>query len=549
MTGAAAHMAKQIVILSGHVCSGKSTLASKLAEKFGFKHIKTWNFIKARADHLQLQRTALQEYGEDLDRKTGGAWVRDDLEKLVRKEVGDAFFVVDSVRHPGQIEFLRKAYGRLIIHVHLTADLKELECRYKRRSKAGTDITELASYADVLSNMTESKVEGLSDTADVVVNSDLCDEEDIVIRVASHVGWYGRDYQRLVDVMVGGQYGSEGKGQVASYLSSEYDLLIRVGGPNAGHKVKVPGTDSSFTFRHLPSGSRSSNAQLLIGPGAVMHVPTLIEEIAQSKIGIDRLMIDPQAMTISDEDQASERGAGDVKKLIGSTGQGVGAATARRVTMRGKGGVVLAKDVPELKPYLREACDVLQRLFRDGKRALLEGTQGTALSIYHGHYPHTTSRDTTVAGCLAEAGISPSRVRKVIMVCRSYPIRVASPDKKHTSGYMKGEISWAEIERRAELPKGSLAKLEVGSVSGNRRRVGEFDWALLRKAASLNAPTDIALTFADYLHRKNLDARRFEQLTQPTIRFIEEVERVAAAPVTLISTRFHERSIIDRRAW
>jgi adenylosuccinate synthase len=86
-------------------------------------------------------------------------------------------------------------------------------------------------------------------------------------------------------------------------------------------------------------------------------------------------------------------------------------------------------------------------------------------------------------------------------------------------------------------------------VSGNPRRVGEFDWALLRKAATLNAPTDIALTFADYIHKSNADARRFEQLTIPTIRFIEEVERVAAAPVTLISTRFHERSIIDRRAW
>jgi adenylosuccinate synthase len=79
--------------------------------------------------------------------------------------------------------------------------------------------------------------------------------------------------------------------------------------------------------------------------------------------------------------------------------------------------------------------------------------------------------------------------------------------------------------------------------------VAEFDWVLLRKAATLNAPTDIALTFADYIDCKNANARRFEQLSTPTIRFIEEIERVAAAPVTLISTRFHERSIIDRRAW
>jgi adenylosuccinate synthase len=114
---------------------------------------------------------------------------------------------------------------------------------------------------------------------------------------------------------------------------------------------------------------------------------------------------------------------------------------------------------------------------------------------------------------------------------------------------MSGELSWAEIEKRAKYQKGRIAKLEIGSVSGNPRRVGEFDWVQLRKAATLNAPTDIALTFADYVDRENENARRFEQLTLPTIRFIEEIEHVASAPVTLISTRFHERSIIDRRAW
>ncbi len=542
-------MAKQIIILSGHVCTGKTTLAEKLSNEFGFKHVKTSTFIIARGSDLRLDRTVLQEFGEMLDKKTSGAWVRDDLQKIERNEPQDALIVVDAIRHPGQIKFLRRAYSRRIVHVHLTANRKELERRYVERQKCGSDIAELASYAAVLANATESKVETLADTADVVVNSDLCNPDDIVVRVASHLGWYGREYLRSVDVLVGGQYGSEGKGQVAAYLSSEYDLLVRVGGPNAGHKVKIPGTNEVFTFRHLPSGSLSSNARLLIGAGAVVHVPTLLEEIAKAKIGVDRLMIDPQAMTISEADRHRERGAQDVRVLIGSTGQGVGQATARRITCRGKSGVKLARDIPALKPYLHESCDVFQRLFRERKRVFLEGTQGTALSIYHGHYPHTTSRDTTVAGCLAESGISPSRVRKVIMVCRTYPIRVGSPSKERTSGFMSKEIRWAEIERRAGFPLGAIAKHEVGSVSGNPRRVAEFDWVLLRKAASLNAPTDIALTFTDYLDHRNARACRFEQLTQPTIRFIEEIEQVAAAPVTLISTRFDERSIIDRRAW
>jgi len=539
-------MAKQIVILSGHVCAGKSTLATELAARFGFRHIKTWSFIQARGQNLRLERGTLQDLGDRLDTKTGGAWVRDDFQKIERTEQVDALIVVDAVRHPGQIEHLRKAYGRRIVHVHLTANLKELERRYTKRREGKTDIAELRSYDLVLENPTEANVESLSDIADIVIKSDRCTEDDIVVRVASHLGWYGREYLRLVDVLVGGQYGSEGKGNVASYLASEYDLLIRVGGPNAGHKVKVPGTGKVFTFRHLPSGSLSSEAPLLIGPGAVMHVATLLEEIANARIGVERLMIDPQAMTISDVDRNREVA---LKGLIGSTGQGVGQATARRIVGRGKTNVKLARDIAALKPYLKESCDVLQRLFRDGKRAFLEGTQGTGLSIFHGFYPHVTSRDTTVTGCLAEAGISPTHVRKVVMVCRSYPIRVGSPSKAFTSGYMAGELSWAEIERRAGFRHGKIAKVEVGSVSGNLRRVGEFDWALLRKAATLNAPTDIALTFADYIDRKNAEARRFEQLTQPTIRFIEEIEKVAAAPVTLISTRFHERSIIDRRAW
>jgi adenylosuccinate synthase len=192
----------------------------------------------------------------------------------------------------------------------------------------------------------------------------------------------------------------------------------------------------------------------------------------------------------------------------------------------------------------------LDNAFSQNRKVFLEGTQGTALSLFHGHYPHVTSRDTTVPGCLAEAGISATRVKKVIMVCRTYPIRVKSPTRRgKTSGYMSKELSWKEIEARAGFEPGELSTVEVGSVSHKQRRVAEFDWVLLRRAASLNAPTDIAITFTDYISKKNQNARRFEQLTEPTIRFIEEVERVAMAPVTLISTRFHDRGVIDRRAW
>src|SRR5205807_105332 len=114
-------------------------------------------------------------------------------------------------------------------------------------------------------------------------------------------------------VVVGGQYGSEGKGHIASFLAREYDLLVRVGGPNAGHTVyEVP---EPYTFHHLPSGSRCSDAQLVIGPGAVLYIPILLKEIADCSIDTNRLSIDPQAMIITEEDRVSEE---RLQKEIGS---------------------------------------------------------------------------------------------------------------------------------------------------------------------------------------------------------------------------------------
>jgi len=114
---------------------------------------------------------------------------------------------------------------------------------------------------------------------------------------------------------------------------------------------------------------------------------------------------------------------------------------------------------------------------------------------------------------------------------------------------MSQELTLEEIAKRSGIDLDELRKIEKTSTTKRERRIAEFDWALLRKAASLNAPTDIALTFSDYVSIKNRDARRFDQLTPETIRFVQEIERVAAAPVSLISTRFHSRSIIDRRSW
>ena len=463
------------------------------------------------------------------------------LAKKIPNIPDDASVIVDSVRISGQVAELRKAFGNRVVHVHLTAPLEELNQRYRRRK---SNIKELSSYKEVKANTTERQVESLKDIADIVIDTHRCTEDDVLVRAASRLGLFERGYTPIVDVLVGGQWGSEGKGHIASYLAQEYDVLVRVGGPNAGHTVYR--TDGPFTYYHLPSGTQECQALIVIGPGAVLNEHGLRQEIMDAKFSTDRLRIDPQAMIIEEADIQAEN-----SQLIdiGSTKQGVGAATARKLLRTAaKPRVRLARDIPELESYVDKTWKILDKAYQQGNKVLLEGTQGTGLSLHHGDYPYVTSRDTTVSGCLAEAGIAPSRVRRTIMVVRTYPIRVGG---KEPSGPMGIKLSFAELARRSGHSAPSLRKAERTSTTNRPRRIAEFNWLLLRQSASINGPTDIALSFADYICKQNEHARRFEQLTPETINFVEEVERVACAPVSLIVTRFKHssRSIIDRRNW
>jgi adenylosuccinate synthase len=226
----------------------------------------------------------------------------------------------------------------------------------------------------------------------------------------------------------------------------------------------------------------------------------------------------------------------------------VGAATARKIIGREEeqlgAAVRLAYQHPELKEFVGSTAQELEDAYSSGKRIMLEGTQGTSLSIHHGSYPHVTSRETTVSGCLADAGIAPNRVRRVVMVMRTYPIRVGGP-----SGPMAAEIDANTISQRSSLPLSQIESTEVGTISRKQRRIAEFDWDQLRASATLNGATDIALTFADYLTAENANATRFDQLSSETRSFIAEVEYVANARVSLISVRFGREGVIDRRSW
>jgi adenylosuccinate synthase len=513
-----------------------------LQERYGARIVRTRDFIKERLPRVPDERRALQRAGQKLDRADNGAWVREGLVRTIEAaQVGatpTGLFVLDSVRIPGQIEAIRQAYGPAVHHVHLYAEEDELRSRYQQR---GNRNRELPDYQEVRRNRTERGVVVLADLADLVVATDRCVPPAVLVRAIALLGLYSRNTTPLVDVLVGGQYGSEGKGNIVGYIAPEYQLLVRVGGPNAGHQVyREPKPE---VYHHLPSGTgRAPNAQLLLGAGAVLHPGGLIAEINEHNVGAERLAIDPHAMIIEDNDKTREI---ELLASIGSTAQGVGSASARKIM--GRGGretppVRLAKDVPELRPFVRETQEILEKAFVQEIPILLEGTQGTTLSIHHGDYPHVTSRDTTVAGCLSDAGIAVIRVRRVVMVCRTYPIRVADPAiDGATSGPVASPVTYDELSRRSGIPKERLLKIERTTTTHRQRRIAEFDWEQLRRSTVLNGPTDIALTFVDYLDIENQKAFRFEQLTPETLRFIEEVERVSGVPVSLISTNFSWR--------
>jgi adenylosuccinate synthase len=450
--------------------------------------------------------------------------------------------IVDAIRIKNQIDHIRRTFGdRLRVwHVFLDADDDVLAQRYAERD---SPIGEFSTYDELKESPTEAGIRSLRDVADRVVDTTLCEPESAVAQAVAGLGLYPLEVERMVDVAVGGQYGSEGKGHVCAYLASGYDVLVRVGGPNAGHKVKHP----EYTYVQLPSGTQSNRkARVLIGAGATIWLPQILKEINELGLGPERLSIDPQAIIIEQSDREYEERSMDA---IGSTKQGVGVATARKILGRDEkdhlgAPVRLARNIEELQTFLKSTAEELERAYARGQRIFLEGTQGTDLSLHHASYPHVTSRETTASGCLADAGIAPGRVRKVIMVTRTYPIRVGG-----TSGPMSRIIGPETIAARSGLSVEEIEKTEVGTISGKRRRIAEFDWEQVRRSAVMNGATDIALSFADYISAINRRARRFEDLTRQTKTFIENVERVTNAPVSLISTRFGARGIIDRRTW
>jgi len=321
-------------------------------------------------------------------------------------------------------------------------------------------------------------------------------------------------------VVVGGQYGSEGKGKIAAFitLQEEIDICVRCGGPNSGHCL-VDGAGKMLALRQIPTGYVRAGTRLLIPPGGLIDVDVLKRELDHLALGPDRVGIDHRAMIIEQRDREAEQ-ALNLRERLSSTLCGVGSAVARKV-LRGDD-VHLARHAAEevrwLKPYLVDVPDEINIGIDNGKKVLVEGTQGFGLSLYHSSvYPKTTSRDTSAAGCISECGISPRLVTDIVLVLRTFPIRVAGQQ----AGPMFEETSWEEIGRRSGY---SHPIAEYTTVTGKLRRVGNFDVELARRAVEVNRPTKLAINFLDYLDYRNRSAESPETLTVEATSFVARIE-------------------------
>lgn len=334
-------------------------------------------------------------------------------------------------------------------------------------------------------------------------------------------------------VVVGGQYGSEGKGKVVSFYSSMSNKpwVVRCGGSNAGHTTFVDG--KNVILRQVPAGVTNPDSMLLLSAGCAVDVDVLLQEIDMLKIDKHRIIVDPRAILIENIDRLNEVKA---CKKIASTGSGTGAALIRRMLREHI--TDLAENSTKLKRHVtvESVAPLLHSVLDQDGHVIVEGTQGFGLSLLHGpYYPYLTARDTTAAGFAMEVGLSPRQIDFITMVIRTFPIRVGG-----NSGPMGEEITWEDVHRISGSPEPSV---EHTSVTKRVRRVAKFDMKAVKNACMYNRPTSLAIMGLDRLNYHDRHINHLSNLSEKGRQFIQVVERKTRVPVTLVGSGFGTEEI------
>ncbi|MDP3774176.1 MAG: adenylosuccinate synthase [Gemmatimonadales bacterium] len=335
-------------------------------------------------------------------------------------------------------------------------------------------------------------------------------------------------------VVVGAQWGDEGKGKVVDALAEHADLVVRYqGGANAGHTVDAP--DGEFVLHQIPSGILHQATKCVIGNGVVLDPETLFHEIdALRGRGVTvegRLVVSDRAHLVLPYHKLLDAESARSKK-IGTTARGIGPAYEDKYGRRGvrvgdlrhpeivaklvEAGVQRANDLlglagsvkrchaaeivamlagmaPRLLPFVSDAGRLVTDTLRDGGNVLLEGAQGALLDVDHGTYPFVTSSSTTAGGAAVGAGIGPTAIDAVLGVVKAYTTRVGN-------GPLPTEAEVTEGERLRTLGG------EYGATTGRPRRCGWFDAMVVRYSVRVNGLTGLAVTKLDVLDS-------FEQLS------------------------------------
>lgn len=308
-----------------------------------------------------------------------------------------------------------------------------------------------------------------------------------------------------LDVVVDLQYGSTGKGLIVGYLAEtqSYDTVVTAWAPNAGHTY-ISSTGRKFVHTHLANGVAGRYVQkIMLGPGSLINPLQLIAEIWECEDIIKdkniQVMIHPHAAIVTQEHIDEE--AGPMTK-IGSTKKGVGAAMIQRIR-RDPDRMNIAANCSALKEWV-VTTEQYRKALHESEHILVEGAQGYGLSMYHGFYPYTTSRDVSIFQILADSGIQAADVfekyntykMRVIGTCRTYPIRVAN--RYDTEGTQVGysgpcyddqcEISFEDIGQPVELT--TVTKLP--------RRIFTFSGKQIYEACQHNGVYNVFLNFVNY---------------------------------------------------
>lgn len=327
-------------------------------------------------------------------------------------------------------------------------------------------------------------------------------------------------------VICGGFWGDEGKGKIISYLAikEKLDFCVRTGSVNAAHTIWYEG--KRYALHMVPGGFVHEKCRLLIGAGSNVEVAQFLKEVEETNVK-NRIGVDSQASIIEEKHSAQDKASAHLKGL-GTTGRGVGPAIEERVRRTAK----IARDVPELKPYLADVAAETNNAINGGKNVLLEGTQGLMLSLFYGTYPYVTGRDTSASAICSEAGVGPTKVDNVLVVLKSFMTRVGT-------GPLPGELPKEEAMKRGWF--------ETAAGTGRDRRSAPFNFELAKKAVMLNGATQVAVTKLDCVYPKCKGARTYNDLPSDAKQFINEVEKQTRVAAALIGTGPEALDIIDRR--